>query len=279
MTQRQSLPLKHWGLDSWPFRSLPGAGQFYPTASHNEALARIEHLVEGQRRVGVLLGEIGVGKSLLLKVAARQLSRKGAAVVLVDATGASARELLWQIACGLGTTPREDAEAPWLWRRLADRLAENSLRRVNTALLVDDAGQAGPDLVMQFGRLARLHVGPQAGWTIVLAAEPGQAVRWNDSLRGLVDLRIEIGSWSADDTTGYIQIALVDAGRLEPVFDDGALAKLHDLTGGIPRQVAQLADYSLLAGAAAGLDLIDAATIEAAAEEITWPAVTASFSM
>src|SRR3954469_16944356 len=89
MTQQQSLPLKHWGLDSWPFRSLPGAGQFYPTASHNEALARIEHLVEGRRRVGVLLGESGFGKSLLLKVAARQLSRKAAAVAVVDATGAS----------------------------------------------------------------------------------------------------------------------------------------------------------------------------------------------
>src|SRR4051812_36324078 len=80
MTQQLSLPLKHWGLESWPFRSLPGVGQFYPTAGHNEALARIEHLVEGRRRAGVLLGQSGVGKSLLLKVAARELSRKGAAV-------------------------------------------------------------------------------------------------------------------------------------------------------------------------------------------------------
>src|SRR3954447_25759537 len=98
MTQHQALPLKHWGFDHWPFRSLPGLGQFYPTPGHNEALARIEHLVEGQRRVGVLLGQSGVGKSLLLKVAARELSRKGAALALVNASGATARELMWQIA-------------------------------------------------------------------------------------------------------------------------------------------------------------------------------------
>src|SRR4051812_22373439 len=179
MTQQQALPLKHWGLDSWPFRSLPGVGQFYPTAGHNEALARIEHLVDGQRRLGVLLGESGVGKSLLLKVAAKQLTRKGAAVVLADAVGATARDIVWQIACGLGTSPREDSDVPWLWRRVADRLAENSIRKVNTVLFVDDAGQAGPDVVTQFGRLARVDTGHQAGWTILLAAEPGQAARWN----------------------------------------------------------------------------------------------------
>src|SRR4051794_41931827 len=112
MTQQQSLPLKHWGLDSWPFRSLPGAGQFYPTAGHNEALARIEHLVEGRRRLGVLLGGSGAGKSLLLKVAAQQLARKGAAAVLADALGAAARRVLWEDGCGVGAKPREEGDFP-----------------------------------------------------------------------------------------------------------------------------------------------------------------------
>ncbi len=71
----ESLPLKHWGLERWPFRSTPGWHQFYPTAGHNEALARIEYLVDGRRRLGVLLGESGVGKSLVLRVAAAQLAQ------------------------------------------------------------------------------------------------------------------------------------------------------------------------------------------------------------
>src|SRR5690348_11971892 len=121
----QSLPLKHWGLERWPFLSTPGVGQFYPTAGHDEALARIEYLVEGRRRLGALLGESGVGKSLVLRVAAAKLAKQGRAVVLVDALGSSTRELLWQVACGLGTTPREDADAPWLWRQITDRVTEN----------------------------------------------------------------------------------------------------------------------------------------------------------
>ncbi len=113
--------------------------------------------------------------------------------MLVDALGASTRELLWQVACGLGTTPREDADVAWLWRQIArSRGGESACSRLHTVLLVDDAGQAGPDLVTQFVRLARLDATPAARWTIVLAAEPGQAVRWNEALRNLVDLRIDV---------------------------------------------------------------------------------------
>jgi general secretion pathway protein A len=274
---KQSLPLKHWGLERWPFCSTPGVSQFYPTAGHNEALARIEYLVDGRRRLGALLGESGVGKSLVLRVAAAQLAKQGRTGVLVDALGASTRELLWQVACGLGTTPREDADSPWLWRQITDRVAENRVRQVDTVLLVDDAGHAGPDLVTQFLRLARLDVTPAARWTIVLAAEPEQAARWNESLRSLFDLRIDVHPWAAEDSIGYLQTALVEAGRLEPLFDHGALEALHEISCGIPRQVARLADYALLAGAAAGVETIDAGIVENASEEIAWPAVAAAY--
>src|SRR3954471_3068288 len=267
----QSLTLTHWGLERWPFCSTPGERQFYPTEGHNEALARIEYLVDGRRRLGALLGGSGVGKSLVLRVAAAQLARKGRAVVLVDALGSSSREFLWQVACGLGTTPREDADAPWLWRQITDRIAENRMREIDSVLLVDGAGQAGPDLVTQFFRLARLDLTPPARWTIVLAAEPKQAVRWSEGLRSLFDLRIDVLPWTADDTIGYVQTALVEAGRLEPLFEDGALEALHEIACGVPRQVTRLADYALLAGAAAGVESIDAGIVEAASEEIAWP--------
>jgi type II secretory pathway predicted ATPase ExeA len=271
MQQKRSLPLEHWGLERWPFPAAPVAEQLYPTAGHHEALARTEYLVDGRRRLGVLVGEAGVGKSLLLQAAARQLGRQGRAVALVDALAVTARELLWQTAAGLGAAPREDAELAQLWRQVADRVVENRLQRLHTVLLVDDAGQAGPDVLAQFVRLARLDPTPSARWTMVLAAEPAQAARWNEMLRNRIDLRIELPAWAPEDTIGYVQTALVEAGRVEPLFEDEALAALHELTRGLPRNVARLADFALLAGAAAGLETIDTPTIEAANDEIAWP--------
>lgn len=277
MPNKQSLPLEFWGLERWPFRGSVGENQFYPTAGHDEALARIEYLVESRRRLGVLVGEAGIGKSLILRVAAKRLARNGSAAVVVDALGASVREVLWNLACGLKTAPREDADVAWLWRQIADRVAENRMQQVPTVLLVDDAGQAGPDLVTQFARLVRLDTSPTAQWTIVLAAETAQAWRWNDALRSAVDLRIEVAPWSLNDTIGYVQTSLVDAGRFEPVFDDGGLRKLHDLACGIPQDVARLADYALLGAAGMNIRSIDATAVEAAYEEIAWPAPEATY--
>src|SRR5688572_32971828 len=134
MTMTQQLPLEHWGLERWPFPAAPDAAQFYPTAGHNEALARIGYLVDAGRRLGVLLGNPGVGKSLLQQVAGRQLARAGRVVVLVDRVGMATRELLWQVAAGLGAAPREDADLPRLWRQVADGGWEYRAQQVHSVV-------------------------------------------------------------------------------------------------------------------------------------------------
>jgi type II secretory pathway predicted ATPase ExeA len=277
MKPKRALPLQHWGLERWPFGGVPAADRFYPTAAINEALARIEYLVESRRRLGMLLGQPGVGKSFALQVSARQLAKHGRAVVLVDATAISTRELFWQIAGALGAAPREDADVAQLWRHISDRVVENRLQQIDTVLLVDDAGEGGPDVLTQLVRLSRLDPAPSARWTMVLAAEPAQAAHWNETLRDLVDLRIDVHRWEQEDTVGYVQTALVDAGRFEPLFEESALRALHELADGVPRRVARLADYALLAGAAAEQSTIDVATVEAAHEEISWSAPAVAF--
>jgi general secretion pathway protein A len=269
---QQPLPLAHWGLERWPFCQVPDAARFYPTPTSNEALARIEHLVESRRRLGALLGESGTGKTLLLQAASRRLARLLAAVAMLDAEGLGTREMLWQIAASLAASPSDDADASRLWRLIADRVAENRLQQTATVLLVDNAGQAGPDVVAQLMRLSRLEATPSARWTIVLAAEPAQAARWPQSLRDLVDLRIDLHRWEREDTVGYVQTSLVESGRMEPLFDDAALALLHERAEGVPRRVARLADYALVAGAAAGLSIIDGSVIDVAHEEVAWRA-------
>jgi general secretion pathway protein A len=269
MEQERALPLKHWGFERWPFRG--SAAEFYPTAGNAEALSRIDYLVASGRLHGALLGEAGIGKSLVLQAAVRRLSRQRNTVVLVDAMGATTREFLWKIAAGLGAAPAEDGEVARLWRQIADRISENRMQQIGTVLLVDDAGQAGPDVMTQIVRLLRIDASPVARWSLVLAAERAQVARWPAALRELIDLRIELRPWEPEDTIGYVQTALVDAGRIEPLFDDAALARLHDLAAGVPRRVMKLAECALLAGANSGMDNIDLALVEAADEELAWP--------
>jgi general secretion pathway protein A len=97
-------------------------------------------------------------------------------------------------------------------------------------------------------------------------AEASQAARWEAPLRDLVDLRIDVEPWEEEDTVGYVQTALLEAGSTDPIFEREALAALHALCNGNPRQVARLANFTLLAAAAEGLKSVDASVVEGAAE-------------
>jgi general secretion pathway protein A len=66
----------------------------------------------------------------------------------------------------------------------------------------------------------------------------------------------------------YVSTALEHAGRATPVFTDEALYHLHDLCGGIPRRVNQLANFALLAGAGRKMAEIDLETIDGAYHEL-----------
>lgn len=277
MDNKRSQLLAHWGFTHWPFCTTPPVTQLYPTSGLTEALARVDYLIDSRRRLGVLLGESGVGKSLTLKAVARQLERQGHSVVLLDATAMSTRELAWLVANGFGAAMLADDDMAKCWRRITDRVIENRVQQRHSVLLVDNAGLAGPDVVSQLVRLTRIDSSPAARWTMVLSAEPAQTAMWTQTLRELVDLRIELVAWSEEDTIGYVQMSLLDAGRIEPLFDDHAILGMHRLAHGVPRQVARLADFALLAGAGAGLDRIDLATIEAAHEEVVWPLEVAAY--
>lgn len=263
----------HWGLEKPPFPSGADLRLFYEGASQREALARLRYLVDNGRRLGLVNADSGLGKSLLLDVFASECRQKNRAIAQVDFLGLTTREFLWQLGGKLRAAVRVEDDPVRLLRQLADRMLENRLQSVATVLLLDNVDQAGPDLIAQLLRLVHHPVGD--GWlTLVVAANRSSVERLGDGLLEMVDLRIDLHPWDELDTTGYLQLALVEAGSQRPLFDDHALSELHRLAGGVPRRVNRLADYALLTGSSKGLEMIGSATIQSACEAIQMPAMS-----
>jgi len=261
----------HWGLSRSPFAG--GATLlFYQGEAQLEALARLRYAAQQQRHA-LLLGERGVGKSLLVRRFADERRREARQVVSISLPGLSPRELLWQIAAGLSLAPRPEEDLVRLYRRLSDHAA--SRQNEAAMLLLDDADQIGPDVRTQLLRLLSLGGGPP--WlTLVLTATTTAVGRIGEDLLEPIDLRIDLEPWSESETTGYIQHALIAAGGDRPVFDDEALSALYLLTDGIPRRVNRLADHALLGAAAEGLEMVDAGMIEAAQDALRWTVAAGS---
>jgi general secretion pathway protein A len=258
----------HWGLERPPFPTGNVEPVFYAGLPQQEALARLRFLVHNQRRLGLMLGAAGWGKSLVLALFAEEAERAGWHVAQLNLFGLSVREFHWQLAVALHANPRSGDDLPRLTRRITERFEQNRFQADKTLVLCDDADQAGADVFTQLVRMVQLPASRAGDLTLVLAANAAQAQRLGSRLLDLADLRVDLEPWDAEDTTGYLQLALVAAGAEQPIFDDAALAEIHRLTGGVPRLVNRLADYALVAGSSAGVELIDASIVSAAFGEI-----------
>jgi general secretion pathway protein A len=258
----------HWGLRETPFASGLNPRCYHQSPAHEEALARLQFLVEQHQQVGLLLGGPGTGKSLLLEVLARDLRRQGSQVANVSLLGVDVHEFLWLLAAELGLNPSPQADVFSLWRGVLDRLVENRYQQLDTVVLLDDADEAPPELLDHVARLAQADRGSPSPAVLVLSAAAQRVSRLGLRLLELADLRIDLEPWDEADTAAYLTAALAQAGCKSPVFTDDAASRLQSLSGGVPRRVNQLAALALVAGAGRRLPRIDAETIDSVYHEL-----------
>jgi type II secretory pathway predicted ATPase ExeA len=258
----------YWGLAKSPFRGHLDPRSFYQGPPQDEALARLHFLVEERRTLGLLLGEAGSGKSLLLEVFAKELGIVNREHALVNLMGTSRTELLWSLAGQLGVESSRARGEFALYRALGDHILANRYQQIATVLLLDDADEAQGEVLEEVIRLAQLNQTHDARLTVVLTAQSERLHRLGARILELAELRVDLEGWDLDDTTGFVKQSLAEAGRSTPIFSEGALRRLHELTGGVPRRIKQLADLALLGGAGSNLAQIESELIEAVYQEL-----------
>jgi type II secretory pathway predicted ATPase ExeA len=230
-------------------------------------------LVEQRRRLGLLLGCEGSGKSMLLEIFAAELRRRGPVVARVNLTGISGDEMLWSLSAQFGRNLDRCESTPALWRALSDRLAAFRYQQVDSVVLLDDADHAGNSVVPHLIRLAKLEPATQSRLTLILAGDLLTIGRLGSTLLGLSELRINLEPWQPDDISEYLEQSLSRAGCESNPFEEPAIARIYELSQGVPRQVRVLADLCLLAGAGGRLQTIDAEVVDSVFHELATVAV------
>ncbi|MEX0676403.1 MAG: AAA family ATPase [Pirellulales bacterium] len=260
--------LAYWGLSQSPFRGNLDPRYFQQGPAQDEALARLDFLVEQRRTLGLLLGGPGSGKSLLLEFFARELGVVNRQPAVVSLVGIGRREFLWLLGGQLGTETLSSAGEFALGRAVEDHIIANRHQQIATILLLDDADEAAREVLDEIARLARLNQISDARLTMVLAARGRQLHKLGTRILELAELRVDLVGWDQDDTAAFVKKSLAAAGRSTPIFSESALRRLHELTGGVPRRVKQLADLALLGGAGANLAHLESDLIDAVFDEL-----------
>ena len=256
------MHLRHWGLNQPLFSSKINVNHYFKSSTHEEAAARIQFLVQQNRRLGMLMGTGGTGKSMLFDVTSRQLRRSGCFVAKINILGLDGSEFLWRLANALGGSVPNDAGHVQVWQAIQDRLATLRYQRIATVVFIDDADECEAEVLTLLNRLVQMEQQPDSRLNIVLACNSHRTQLVGSRLLELCELPISIEPLSSDETIEYVNEATSRAGRSTPIFSADGFATLFTLTQGIPRAINRLVDLCLIAGSAEELQEIDGETVE-----------------
>ena len=260
---------EYWGLNRNPFVS--GTVHQCFSESQEEAIARIDFLIREHRRLGLLVGPGGIGKSTLLYHAVRQHRRHGLPAAYLHPLGMNAEEFLAELNQQLELPRQPLSTVAVEWRRLTDHLLTHQFQQMETVIAIDDIDDAAADVLNVIARIVQWSPAGEGMFTVIAAVASDRLEWLPERLAELVDLPIELTQWEIEDTAEFVRREIAAAGGLKNVFDDAAIHTLHQLASGEPRQICRLADMALLAGAGQDAERIDAEIIHTVAEELGHP--------
>ncbi|QGJ71153.1 AAA domain-containing protein [Planctomycetales bacterium 10988] len=262
------MVLSHWGLTVSPFRQPEKPAWFYHGPVQEEILARLQFLIEHRHPSGVLVGSAGSGKSLLLQVLSKRLTADGREHLNINLRGCDRHEICWQLAVGLKTQPSPNDSPYRLWRRVYDRLQQLRTLERDLLLIVDDAGEGCPDGIEVLTHLLALNRWPESRVSIILGCRPEQLSHLGPRLLQEAELRVEIEPLTELEVGEFLNASLAHAGCRDPLFSNGAINRLHVLSGGNPRRLNHLAELALIAAASQKIGCVDMQTVEGVHQQL-----------
>jgi type II secretory pathway predicted ATPase ExeA len=261
----------HFGFTHTPFGKAVPTAQLCDRPSHQEAVARVRFCV-AEALLGVLTGEVGVGKTVALRAAVGQLDPTSHHVVYVANPTFGTRGLYVTLVQALGATPRvHKADLVAQTQRLL--AAEEQERRRRVVLLVDEAHLLTPDQLEELRLLTNAEMDSRSPFALLLVGQPTLARQLRMGIFAALDQRIavryQLAPMDLGEAAQYLRHHLALVGRTDPLFADDAVARLHKASLGLPRALNNAAVAALIAAASAGKALVDDDCAKKAVAELT----------
>ncbi len=269
---RVAMYTSFFGLHEKPFSITPDPRYLFMSERHAEALA---HLLYGVRETGgfiQLTGEVGTGKTTLVRSLLQQLPDK-ADVALILNPQLSRIEFLCAICEEIGVAlPEARGSVKALTDALNRFLLENHSRGRRTILIVDEAQNLKPDVLEQVRLLTNLETTKQKLLQIILIGQPELRVLLarNDmrQLAQRITGRYHLKPLSRDEAEAYIDHRVKVAGGVGRIFANGSRREIFRLGRGIPRMINVIADRALLGAFTAESSQVTPAIVRRAAAEV-----------
>lgn len=263
-----------FNLTSNPFELTPNPTCFVPTKRHNEALTALYYGIRRHKGFVVLTGEVGTGKTLLLRCLLRLLKEsKDIAYAYLFNGRLSPTEFLQYILSDFGL-PVSGKNKSDLLQDLGQFLVSRGLRKMTTVLIVDEAHHLSAEILEELRLLSNLETDDDKLLQIVLVGQPELDEKLDSvelrQLKQRIAVRTQLGSLDADETKRYIEQRLEIAGAdlsANPLFSAQAISAVYRHSRGLPRLINTICDNALMTAYARGLPSVTPEAIGDVANE------------
>jgi type II secretory pathway predicted ATPase ExeA len=250
-----------YGLSQKPFLMRPDAEYLYLSKGHQAALSMLEYVFMSQSGFAVITGEIGSGKTSLVRKLL-QNSDSSLAVGIVNNTRVEsyAEFLLWTLQAFDVDYGDVETSAPRLHKLLADFLHQQHIQQRRPILIIDEAHNLDAEMIEQLRMLSNLNVDKMDLLQLVLVGQSKLRETLANELllpfvhRVAVDCHLE--PLDLDETHAYIRHRLMVAGAQHEIFTNASVPSIWEASRGIPRIINLLCDTALLFGFAEQLSTI-----------------------
>ena len=260
--------LNHFALTAHPFAEKPPIDWLLRDERTEQALARLKFF-EQQGAIALIIGQTGLGKSSLLRLFIHEMPHNRYHPLYLHLTPLNANAFLRLIVTKLG-------EKPLMGK---DRILLQILERINlndkcTLFIIDEAHLIDPKILTDL-RLLISSIDEEISLKILLCGQESlNQILKRSSYADLVhriSLQFVMQPYSNEKTDAYIDYRIAKAGGSDKIFEPEAKVLIHDYTGGVPRQINNVATACLINAAARDMKKITEPLVNETMAEFSLP--------
>ena len=240
-----------FGFKEPPFALTPNPAFLFLSSPHQEAFAHLLFAIENRAGFIELTGEVGTGKTTIIRTLLNQLDRETHKSALIFNPTLSPLGLFREINGEFGI-PASGTDLQELHQALNAYLLEENRAGNTVVLVIDEAQNLSVQVLEQIRLISNLETDSSKLIQIVLVGQPElRTLLARAELRQLdqrITVRYHLKAMDFSDSCDYIRHRIrFAAGGSEPLsFSAGALNKIFRFSGGLPRLINSACDRALL---------------------------------
>ena len=256
---------QHFGLTERPFTLLPDPDFLYWSTAHKRAYAVLEYGLMTRAPITVITGEVGAGKTTLLQKLLHNFDADTVVGLISNAQG-SRGELLHWVLNALGIQNEKGAEYVEKFQQLQDFVVERYAEGKHVVLVIDEAQNLSVEGLEELRMLTNINSNKDELLQLILVGQPElRDMITRHELRQFaqrVSASYHIPDLDLEGTEAYIRHRLRHVGGTGEEFSDEAIEMIYWQSGGVPRLINKLADFSMVYAVTADKPQVDAAIVE-----------------